>query len=135
MALHHVIQNLLLAGVRLTVPAAPPEPRPPPELATLIEAISPAHVAFDQRALHFGNRYRSGFWAIYLLSAIAVLFAVLPLALGWDDQRHLLHPYSGLWAIGEVLVISAVASIYWLGHHRDWQGQWLRARTTAELTW
>ena len=64
-----------------------------------------------------------------------MLFAVLPLALGWDDQRHLLHPFSGLWAIGEVLVISTVASIYWIGHHRDWQGQWLRARTTAELTW
>jgi len=31
------------------------------------------------------------------------------------------------------VIICAVASIYWLGHRRDWQGQWLRARTTAEL--
>jgi len=135
MPLHQIIQRLLLIGVRLKLPAAPGEPRPPPALAPLIDAIAPAHVEFDERALYFGHRYRSGFWAIYLLSAIAVLFAVLPLALGWDDQRHLLHPFSGLWAIGEVLVISTVASIYWIGHHRDWQGQWLRARTTAELTW
>ena len=41
---------------------------------------------FDERAVHYGHRYRSGFWAIYMLSAIAVLFAVMPLALGWDDR-------------------------------------------------
>lgn len=70
---------------------------------------------------------------IYLLSAVAVLFAVLPLALGWDDSRHILHPYLGIWALGEVLIISTVAAVYWLGHRRDWQGEWLRARTTAEL--
>ena len=85
--------------------------------------------------MHYGHRYRSGFWAIYLLSAVAVLFAVLPLALGWDDRRHLLHPYLGLWAIAEVAVIGTVSAIYWLGHRRDWQGEWLGARTTAELTW
>jgi hypothetical protein len=90
---------------------------------------------FDERAVHFGHRYRSGFWAIYLLSALAVLFAVLPLALGWDDRRHILHPYLGLWAVIEVAIIGTVSAIYWIGHRSDWQGQWLGARTTAELTW
>jgi hypothetical protein len=28
-----------------------------------------------------------------------------------------------------------VSAIYWRGHKRDWQAQWLRARTTAELSW
>jgi hypothetical protein len=101
----------------------------------LIEALAPAHLMFDARAIHYGHRYRSGFWAIYLLSALAVLFAVLPLALGWDDRRHLQHPVLGLWAICEVLIIGTVVTIYWLGHRRDWQGQWLGARTTAELIW
>ena len=41
----------------------------------------------------------------------------------------------GLWAVAEVGVIGTVSAIYWLGHRRDWQGQWLRARTTAELIW
>ena len=59
----------------------------------------------------------------------------MPLALGWDSARHALHPFSGLWAMGEVVVIGSVSAIYWLGHRRDWQGQWLRARTTAELSW
>jgi hypothetical protein len=135
MALHQGIQRLLLIGARLPTVPPPLAPQPPAVLRPLIEAIAPAHRKFDQRAIHFGHRYRSGFWAIYLLSAIAVLFAVMPLALGWDDSRHLLHPFVGLWAIGEVVIIGAVGAIYWLGHRRDWQGQWLRARTTAELMW
>ena len=135
MALHQAIQRVLLIGIRLRVPAPPPAASPPERLLSLIEALAPAHLMFDGRALHYGNRYRSGFWAIYLLSAFAVLFAVLPLALGWDDRRHLQHPVAGLWAVAEVLVIGTVSIIYWLGHRRDWQGQWLQARTTAELIW
>jgi hypothetical protein len=135
MAFHQLVQRALLIGTRLQVPPAPPPVAPPERLLPLIEALAPAHLMFDARALHFGHRYRSGFWAIYLLSAVAVLFAVLPLAMGWDDRRHLEHPILGLWALGEVLIICTVSTIYWLGHRRDWQGQWLRARTTAELIW
>ncbi len=135
MALHQVIQRLLLIGVKIQTPPPPAPPQPPKRLLTLIESLAAAHRRFDQRAIHFGHRYRSGFWAIYLLSAIAVLCAVMPLALGWDSTSHAMHPYSGLWAIAEVIVIGSVSAIYWLGHRHDWQGQWLRARTTAELTW
>jgi hypothetical protein len=135
MALHQAIQRVLLVGSRLNIPPAPPVSSPPERLLPLIEALAPAHLMFDARALYFGHRYRSGFWAIYLLSALAVLFAVLPLALGWDDRRHIAHPVLGLWALAEVLVIGTVSMIYWLGHRRDWQGQWLRARTSAELIW
>jgi hypothetical protein len=101
----------------------------------LVEAVAPSHHAFDLRAVHYGHRYRSGFWAIYLLSAAAVLCAILPLALGWDDRGHSVHPFAGLWAVVEVCVILAVSAIYWQGHRRDWQGEWLRTRTTAELAW
>jgi hypothetical protein len=101
----------------------------------LVETLEPEHQKFDQRAVHYGHRYRSGFWAIYLLSAIAVLCAVLPLALGWDSPQHAFHSHAGVWAVSEVLIIGVVSTIYWLGHRRDWQGQWLRSRTTAELTW
>ena len=132
-ALHQLIQRLLLLGVRLPSLPPPPTPQPPAALRPLMDAIAAGHRAFDQRAIDFGHRYRSGFWAIYVLSAIAVLFAVLPLALGWDSPAHRLHPYSGVWAVGEVVVIAAVTTIYWLGLRRHWQGEWLRARTTAEL--
>jgi len=135
MALHQSIQRLLLIGVHLEPLARSPTPSPPAALTPLIEAIAPCHRAFDQRAIDYGHRYRSGFWAIYLLSAVAVLFAVLPLSLGWDSPGHRLHSYAALWAAGEVLVIGTVFAIYWWGHRRRWHSWWLKARTTAELTW
>jgi hypothetical protein len=135
MALHQVIQQLLLIGAQIKSLPPPRVPQAPRVLLPLIEAIAGAHQRFDELALHYGHRYRSGFWAIYLLSSIAVLFAVMPLALGWDSASHSLHPYAGLWAVGEVLIIGTVSAIYWLGHRHDWQAQWLRARTTAELSW
>jgi hypothetical protein len=135
MALHEFIQRLLLVGAHLESLPPLPAPQSPPRLQPIIDAVAGAHRRFDERAIHFGHRYRSGFWAIYLLSAIAVLFAVMPLALGWDSSSHALHPYAGLWAMGEVMIIGTVSAIYSLGHRRDWQSQWLRARTTAELAW
>jgi hypothetical protein len=134
-ALHQNIQRLLLLGIHLEPPARLPAPLPPQRLVPLIAAVAPAHREFDERAVHFGHRYRSGFWSIYMLSAIAVLCAILPLALGWDSSLHALHPYAGLWAVAEVCVIGTVSAIYYFGHKHDWQGEWLRARTTAELTW
>ena len=135
MALHQLIQRLLLVGAKLAPRVYSPAAQPPTALLPLVAAFTAEHDRFDIDALHFGNRYRSGFWAIYLLSALAVLCAVMPLALGWDSPRHLLHPFAGAWAMVEVAIITTVIAIYWRGHRSDWQGQWLRARTTAELTW
>ncbi|HTV95574.1 MAG TPA: hypothetical protein VME42_06210 [Steroidobacteraceae bacterium] len=131
--LHRAVERILLWRVHRHRPPLAQPVEPPAAIRSLIDALDPERHRFDERALHFGDRYRSGFWLIYLLSAVAVLFAVLPLAMGWDDSRHVLHPYLGVWALGEVLVISAVAAVYWIGHRRNWQGEWLRARTTAEL--
>ena len=78
MALHQGIQRLLLLGVRLPLLEPAATCQPPKQLAALIEAVAPEHHKFDTQALHYGHRYRSGFWAIYLLSSIAVLCAVLP---------------------------------------------------------
>ena len=59
----------------------------------------------------------------------------MPLALGWDSAGHRLHSFAALWAVAEVAVIGTVSAIFWRGQRQDWQGQWLRARTTAELSW
>jgi hypothetical protein len=135
MALHQRVQKLLLLGAHLEALPPPPRPRAPAALKPLIDALAPTYRRYDGQAMVFGNRYRSGYWSIYLLSAIAVLCAVLPLALGWDSLHHALHPYAGVWAVAEVGVIATVSVIYWLGHRGDWQGRWLTARTAAELSW
>ena len=134
MALHQHIQNLLLAGAKLDTSLAPPVPEAPRRLISLIAALEQPHMKFDALAIDHGNRYRSGFWAIYLLSALAVLCAMMPLALGWDDLTSYMHSYAALWVIAEILVIATVALIYWRGHRHAWQAEWLRARTVAELT-
>src|SRR6202048_3503111 len=103
MKLHQAIQRVLLIGVQINVPPPPQPFNPPRRLLTLIETLAPFHLKFDARALHFGHRYRSGFWAIYLLSALAVLCAMLPLALGWDNPQHALHSYTGGCAVSGVL--------------------------------
>jgi len=135
MAFHHAVQRLLLTGIRLPVPPPPAKPVQPAALIPLIQAIAPAHRAFNLRAIEYGDRYRSAFWAIYLLIALAVLCAGLPLALGWDNAQHEMHHFSIIWVISELLIIMFVGLIYWRGHRDDWQGQWLAARTQAELTW
>ncbi len=134
MPLHQSIQKLLLLGVHFE--PAPPSPvlSPPQRLRPLIDELAAAHRAADERAISYGHRYRSGFWAIYLLSAIAVFCAVMPMALGWDTLGDAMHPFAGGWVIAELLVIGAVCFIYLRGHRSDWQGEWLRARTSAELT-
>ena len=135
MTLYRLIQRVLLAGTDLRLPPPPPDPTPPARLQPLLSALAAEHERFDRRAIIYGQRYRSGYWAIYLLSALAVLSAVLPLALGWDSPNHRLHPYSGMWAAAEVLMIGTVSAIYWLGSRHHWQSQWLQARTNAELVW
>ncbi len=135
MAFHRTIQKLLLTGIALPEAPLPARPVQPVELVVLITAITPFHQAFNARAMDYGHRYRSAFWAIYLLSAVAVLCAGLPLALGWDNDNHDMNHYSIVWVLAEVLVILGIGFIYWRGHQQDWQGQWLKARTTAEFAW
>jgi hypothetical protein len=134
MALHQVIQNLLLLGAKLPKTSHETAPEPPRRLRPLIDALAAKHRQFDAEAIRFGHRYRNGFWSIYLLSALAVLCAMMPLALGWDDLDSYMHSYAAGWVIAEILVIATVALIYWRGHRADWQGGWLRARTVTELT-
>ncbi|MGX4641448.1 hypothetical protein [Massilia sp. SYSU DXS3249] len=135
MAFHQRIQALLLLGVRFPAPPASPVVTPPPAIAALASAIAPAHAASNARAIMTGNRYRSAFWGLYLLSAMAVLCAVMPLALGWDNGRHAMHAWAPFWVVLEVILITVLGLLYRRGHRQDWQGQWLASRTEAELAW
>jgi hypothetical protein len=133
LALHGIIKRVLLIGARPRPSAPPVSPSPPALLWPLIDATEFEHVAFNRRAVEYGNRYRSAYWSIYLLSALAVLFAAMPFALDWTQHDHALHRYVWTWGLGELVVIVAVGVVYRRGHRGRWQAQWLAARTHAEL--
>lgn len=135
MNFYQIVQRIILFGMPFEHGPAAPEPTPPKELMPLFAIVAPAHRGFDVRAIRYGNRYRSGFWAIYLLSAMTVLCGVLPLALGWDSRHPELHPFARAWTFVEVFLIFTVLGIYVHGHRAKWRSKWLAARTTAELTW
>ncbi len=132
MPFHQAIQSVLLVGhaARRDDPGSPAAP-PPPQLAPVVHAAAAEIAPVDALALAAGHRWRSAFWALYLMSAVAVLLGVLPAALTGVHAR-VPGASDGLFGIAEVAVIVAVAALYHVGMSRDWQGRWLRARELAE---
>jgi len=130
-----IIQRILLIGVHLPPATAQGAPvKPPPALQEIAAAVQPTFEKFNGEAIRAGNRYRSAFWAIYLLSASAVACAVMPLALDWDSDRTLQSLMGHIWGIAEVAVMAVVGMLVLSGRRNDWQGRWLEARTKAEMT-
>jgi hypothetical protein len=135
MPFHQAVQDLILLGHRPALPPPPPRVEPPAALRGLIESVQREHRPLNEAALHAGHRYRSAFWALYLLAALAVLLAVLPVALGWADAAHPLHRFAVVWGVVELAVIGSAWLLYRRGVKGDWQGAWLRTRSRAERFW
>jgi len=133
--LHQSLRDLLLWGHKIHRTAAPAPVAPPTALQALLAAMRPAHQQYNERAMAFGHRYRSAFWALYLLASLAVLCAAMPFVLGWADEDSPRHALTIWWGVAEFLIIAVVALVYFAGHRQDWQGQWLALRTRAELSW
>lgn len=135
MPFYLIIQRILLVGVHLPPATVQGEPvKPPPALQEIAAAVQPTFDRFNAMAIRAGNRYRSAFWAIYLLSASAVACAVMPLALDWESNAALESMMGHIWGIAEVAVMAVVGMLVWSGRRNDWQGRWLDARTKAEMT-
>jgi len=135
MPFHQAVQDLLLLGHRPSLPPPPARVEPPAALRGLIQVVTSEHRAHNDAAVHAGHRYRSAFWALYLMAACAVLLAVLPVALGWSADEHPLHRYAIVWGVLELAVIAFAWLLYRRGVKGDWQGQWLATRSRAELVW
>jgi hypothetical protein len=133
--LHQSVRDLLLLGKGIQRPQMPIPVPPPPALESLLVAVRPVQQEYNERAMVFGHRYRSAFWALYLLASLAVLCAGMPFVLGWADEESPRHALAIWWGVGEFLIIATVALVYFAGHRQDWQGQWLMLRTRAELSW
>lgn len=132
MKFHELIRKLLLIGIEKPAPKI--ETLQPPEaLREIDQIVASRRRAVRAAAAAAGDKYRSAFWAIYLFSALAVLCAALPIALGWDAQDHPLRRFAGLWAVLEILLIGAVGTLFIWGNKANWQQTWIDARAEAEL--
>lgn len=86
------------------------------------------HIAFaDGLANHFAGLYRSSFLVSYLFGAIAVLLALMPVALHWDDHAP------PVFVVAELLVISFVIALILAGRRFRWHERWIDHRFLAEL--
>lgn len=95
----------------------------------LVNRLRPFYAWPDQLAVLYANRYRSAFTFNYLVAAVAVCLALLPVALG----PHLRHRAEITCIALELAAIFAILFLVWLGRSRQWHERWLDYRLTAEL--
>jgi hypothetical protein len=107
---------------------------PAPALGQLNEVIKPRFKAADDASVAYARRYRSAFVLAFLLSAIAVVLAVLSVAFkdafagfGLDEKAG-----KAVFVAVELIILSLIAVIVWRGHNERWHERWLDYRALAE---
>ncbi len=86
----------------------------------------------DGLAEYYANLYRSSFLANYLLGGFAVLFALLPIALGWSHHDHAMHRFEPVFVVSELLIILVMLGNASVGISRRWHERWIDYRLLAE---
>lgn len=107
------------------------------------------HKLFDELSNYYGNQYRGAFIANYLMGALAVLAALIPV--GFAFEQHFGHDaghYALLFTAIELAIILAILLIYKIGANphghqhsrtllgirinRRWHERWIEYRILAE---
>ncbi len=129
--------------------AAPPtgNPRKPADRGNLqskLKGVLIERYAWaDALAVHYGHAHRSAYIVAYLLSAAAVLCAVIAVVLHGNLVLHPVVAHPGpsdaveapgneIFLIAEFTVIVLILLIVWFGRRRRWHARWLDYRTLAE---
>ena len=101
------------------------------QTALWINAELRAHYAWsDKLADIFADCYRSTYIGAYLLAALAVFIALLPVAVGWTEA----NPNRDAVCIGfELLILTLLLWLLWRMQHRCWHQRWMDYRLLAEL--
>jgi len=79
----------------------------------------------DGISSYLSDAYRGGMIANFLLSATAVVAGISYQPLGAPDEKW-------VFAMGELLLLSAILLITWMGGRRRWHGRWFETRRVAE---
>ncbi len=100
------------------------ESEPIGNFAHIWSLLRPRYGWADHLSLHLGQIYRSGYIMNFGLAAFAVFFALLGLI--YLPERK------PVWAFLELVLISAVLLLTWLGVNRRWHDRWIDCRQLAE---
>lgn len=104
---------------------------PGPDVAGWVNSRLAPHYAWAGKlAGLYADAYRSTFLLGYTLSAVAVLLALLPMAVGAYVHVHGLETFS---VVGELVVILTILLMVTLARRRDWHRRWLDYRLLAEM--
>jgi hypothetical protein len=98
-----------------------------------IEMLQRQYRWADELANYFGQCYRSGFIAAYLLSALAVASALTPWTLEHAHYKYLAEQLEPGLVVFESVVILAIVGIVGGGRYRRWHEKWMNYRLMAEL--
>jgi hypothetical protein len=81
----------------------------------------------DKRGDLYADAYRSAYVLTYLLSAFAVFIALVPMAIGLDDDVEVFF----VW--GELVTLLLIVVMFMWGGKRHWHERWMEYRLLAEL--
>ena len=97
----------------------------------VVDALRPFYAWPDQLAVCYSDAYRSAFLWTYLLAAVAVGWALLPVGAGWFMASN--HVALVACGIAETLTILVVLGLVVWGRRCKWHDRWLDYRLCAEM--
>jgi hypothetical protein len=94
-------------------------------VARLESAILRRFAWADGISAHLSDTYRGGMTANFLLAPLAIVGGIAYLPFGSSDSKW-------LFALFELLLLTAILVITLTGHRRHWHGRWFESRRVAE---
>jgi len=103
---------------------------PAPVVAHIEGALARHYAWADGLAGYYANMYRSSFVVNYLLGALVIFLALVPITFGTPDTAAALE-----WVkfAGVLVTVSAILVVTYLGHRRRWHERSIDYRALAEL--
>lgn len=80
----------------------------------------------DFAASEAGGCYRDSYTILYLCAALAVFFAVINVAIEWEDFKAF------AWVVSEAIMLLIIGFIYWHARKAKWHENWINLRFHSE---
>lgn len=100
-------------------------------MARIIDRLRPFYAWPDKLANRYADAYRSVFLLTYLLAALAVGLALMPIAAGLHSSPH--HSAEAVFIMAELVTILVILTLVFFGKRRRWHERWIHYRLLAEL--